>query len=95
MKEPKRASPTLKFTLVQGPEGLSLYLNMYRVAGPKPWGGGKVLHEWTVETDDLLEALNQSTKVVATVAAGAFGKLRSKGRAALETFTKRKGKGKT
>jgi len=29
--------------IVSGCEGNSVYINDYRLAGPKPWGGGKVL----------------------------------------------------
>lgn len=32
--------------LVDGVEGEALYINNYRIAGPKPWGGGEVLKEW-------------------------------------------------
>lgn len=84
----------LKFILVQGPEGFSLYLNRVRIAGPKLANGGKVLHEWTVETRDLLYAVNESTKVVSTVASVALDNLRSKGRAALGRLSKMKVKPK-
>jgi hypothetical protein len=44
-----------KVSLVKGVEGLALYINDSRVCGPKPWGGGPVLREWTEV--DLTEAL--------------------------------------
>jgi len=31
----------LSLTLVDGVEGQSIYLNDYRIAGNKPWGGGQ------------------------------------------------------
>ena len=34
-----------------------LYLNDYRIAGDKPWGGGTTIQTWTVATDDLLKAV--------------------------------------
>lgn len=41
-----------------GVEGPSLYINNYRVCGPKPWGGGKVIKEWKdAEKGDILHAL--------------------------------------
>lgn len=41
---------------VAGVEGNSIYLNDFRIAGPKPWGGGKILKEWKVDLSDILEA---------------------------------------
>ncbi len=40
-----------------GVEGNSLYINDYRVCGPKPWGGGKVLKEWKIIPEDLERAI--------------------------------------
>lgn len=42
--------------VMSGPEGPSLYLDDYRIAGPKPWGGGTVLHEFTFADKDLIAA---------------------------------------
>jgi len=41
---------------VNGPAGPSLYLDDYRIAGPKPWGGGTVLHEFAFKDKDLIAA---------------------------------------
>lgn len=41
---------------VQGVEGNSIYLNDRRIAGPKPWGGGRVLKR-TVRVEDVLLSL--------------------------------------
>lgn len=43
--------------VVWGVEGHSLGIDDRRVAGPKPWGGGKVVHEFTVPLDKIVEAL--------------------------------------
>lgn len=43
----------------QGVEGNSIYLNDYRIAGPKPWGGGKVLKKWTVTRADIFRAIEE------------------------------------
>lgn len=37
------------FEVVRGVEGCCLVLDDLRIAGPKPWGGGTVIHAW--ETD--------------------------------------------
>ena len=42
---------------VAGVEGPSVYVAGYRVAGPKPWGGGRSVHEWKTTPRDILEAL--------------------------------------
>ncbi len=45
--------------IVSGVGGLSVYLNGYRIAGEKPWGGGRVLKAWTIELSDLREAMRR------------------------------------
>ena len=59
--------------VVAGPEGPALYLNNYRIAGPKPWAGGSVTAEWKGRTvEDLfaavpeLRALRESHDALAT-----------------------------
>ena len=42
--------------VMSGPEGPSLYLDDYRIAGPKPWGGGTVLHEFAFKDKDFIAA---------------------------------------
>lgn len=46
---PKRA----ELMVIRGPEGYCLCLNSYRLAGPKPWGGGEVVAEWEVEESEI------------------------------------------
>lgn len=38
-----------EFTLTQGVEGNCLVLDDVRIAGPKPWGGGRVIATFTTE----------------------------------------------
>lgn len=48
--------------VVSGVEGPSLYINDYRVAGPKPWGGGKIIHRFMVERKDVEKVLIEKEK---------------------------------
>lgn len=38
-----------------------LYLDDYRIAGGKPWGGGRIIHRWPVLIKDLVAALDIDT----------------------------------
>ena len=40
-----------------GVEGPCVYLNDFRIAGPKPWGGGETLYSFKVSREDLYKAL--------------------------------------
>lgn len=42
---------------VSGVEGPSVYANNYRVAGPKPWGGGSIVKAGRTTRRDLLHAI--------------------------------------
>lgn len=44
--------------IIEGVEGKAVALGDYRVAGPKPWGGGKIVKKWHVSVKDILCALN-------------------------------------
>ena len=37
------------FEVIRGVEGDCLVLDGMRIAGPKPWGGGRVIKEWNVK----------------------------------------------
>lgn len=51
-------SMTYKLTIVEWEGSVRcVYLNDYRIAGSKPWGGGKTLREWTITLDDLRNAI--------------------------------------
>ena len=43
--------------LLDGVEGQCLVINRIRIAGPKPWGGGKVLHTWWADKEEIERAL--------------------------------------
>jgi hypothetical protein len=43
--------------IVDGVEGCAIYLNGFRIAGPKPWGGGKVVNSWNIAPEDLESAI--------------------------------------
>ena len=51
----------INICVLQGSEGKSLYINDYRVSGPKPWGGGKTIFETDVTKEELCQALGLST----------------------------------
>ena len=48
-------------TVIAGVEGASLYINDYRVAGRKPWGGGEVKYLWQVPLEDIRTAITRRT----------------------------------
>ena len=60
----RKARPQVqhRVALVAGVEGMALYLNGYRIAGPKPWGGGVTRNEWEVDGFDVLTALRRATQ---------------------------------
>ncbi len=43
--------------IVNGVEGLALYIADVRMCGPKPWGGGQSVHRFTVDREELMDAL--------------------------------------
>lgn len=49
--------------VVNGAEGPSLCVgdedSGYRIAGPKPWGGGRTIHRFTVKADELRKQLDE------------------------------------
>ncbi len=47
----------IKFEVIKGVEGASLYINDYRVSGPKPWGGGTITNEFRVDREEINKAL--------------------------------------
>ena len=48
---------------VKGCEGNCITMNDYRVAGPKPWGGGIVVKNWVADVDDVIMALRDNDVV--------------------------------
>jgi hypothetical protein len=61
---------TVFVDLVDGVEGPSLSIGDakggFRIAGPKPWGGGTIVRRFTVRIEDLQEALRQYSDWAAT-----------------------------
>ena len=47
----------VEIEVIRGVEGDALSINDYRVAGPKPWGGGTIIKKWSVEIIDLQKAI--------------------------------------
>jgi len=59
-------NPQVYIDIVGGIEGPSVYINDIRVAGPKPWAGGALLHHFLVDVKDIEDALKGSNRSVAT-----------------------------
>lgn len=55
----------IKISVVDGVAGHSLSVGNdvggTRMAGPKPWGGGKIVHEFECDVDELIEAINSNS----------------------------------
>ena len=47
----------VEIAVCKGVEGPSVYINNYRVAGNKPWGGGKTIHSFKAEKSNIFHAL--------------------------------------
>ena len=50
-----------KLVYCDGVEGNSIYLNDYRILGPKPWGGGTTIEEWDVDDKVVADHLPVET----------------------------------
>ena len=48
----------IKIEVIAGVEGACLAINNTRVAGPKPWGGGRITNTFVSDQDRILGALN-------------------------------------
>ncbi|MFA5133068.1 MAG: hypothetical protein WC444_07115 [Candidatus Paceibacterota bacterium] len=53
-----------EIAIVSGVEGKCISLNNYRLAGNKPWGGGKVEKSWNVTLKDLLGAIPELKELI-------------------------------
>ena len=47
----------INIKIISGVEGKSLYINDRRVSGSKPWGGGKLLHEFDISLKEFQRSL--------------------------------------
>jgi len=57
----------IKIETVRGVEGNSIYIDDFRVAGSKPWGGGSLIQHWDTTVEEILTALaisHEEDKVV-------------------------------
>jgi len=50
------ATQTVEIQVWSGAEGPCIYINNYRICGPKPWGGHPT-HTWNADLKDLLAHL--------------------------------------
>ena len=57
-----KVKDTIEVLLVHGVGGFAVYLNGYRIAGEKPWGGAPVTNSWKVDSKDILKAMNAKAK---------------------------------
>ena len=48
--------------ICKGIEGYCIYLNDFRIAGNKPWGGGKNIKTWQISLKDIEQALKKKIK---------------------------------
>ena len=53
-------SRTVSIEVVRGVEGHALYIGDLRIAGPKPWGGGKMVYKWRAKLDHIKEAVERA-----------------------------------
>jgi hypothetical protein len=51
-----------KIELINGAEGLSLYIDDFRICGPKPWGGGTVIASWDIDLKELENIVQKKIK---------------------------------
>ena len=54
--------PFAEVEIVSGVEGPCIVIGDRRVAGPKPWGGGRATHKWKVNSEDLINAIREASK---------------------------------
>lgn len=52
-KATDEVNQSYELVLCRGVSGDCLYLNDFRLVGPKPWGGGAVIGKWSVTAQDL------------------------------------------
>lgn len=60
-------SKPLYLEVIQGCEGPCIAIGddngSHRLAGPKPWGGGRTIHQWKIDPDELLRELTALMRV--------------------------------
>ena len=63
-------SDKIKIQIVSGVEGPSVYINDRRVAGPKPWGGGKIVYEFFASASEVNKSLTTCSTLCAALGEG-------------------------
>ena len=48
----------MKIEILKGVSGYAIYLNDYRLCGPKPWHGGTTVASWDVTKKTIRKALS-------------------------------------
>ena len=48
----------VRIEVVEGVAGVAIYINAYRIAGPKPWGGGIIRYSFKADRKDIERALS-------------------------------------
>ena len=62
MSDPALKPGWISIKVVAGVEGDSLYVNDYRCAGPKPWGGGAMKWEKNVRATEFLQNIHAALR---------------------------------
>lgn len=46
----------VQIEILESAMGTGLYINGYRVAGPSPLGGGRIVKQWNVDAEEIRRA---------------------------------------
>jgi len=57
-KQDERTPEPVVIEIIEGVAGSSLYINDQRVAGPKPWAGGRAVNRFEIAPDKIDQACN-------------------------------------
>lgn len=52
----------VRIDIVRGVEGPAIYLNNFRIDGPKPWGGGKIIMTFLARPSEIRQQFDQFDK---------------------------------
>lgn len=64
--EARNAPAGVVVEIIQGVEGSCMVINGERIAGTKPWGGGKVIMRWKVTREQIMKGLSTTTSLHCT-----------------------------
>ena len=65
----------IEVCVISGVEGNCLSINYRRVAGAKPWGGGKIITKWNVTVKDIIEAFPEILSLAQAYISGELGEM--------------------